>query len=1070
MQICPNCGEENPDRFRLCGICGTQLAPAAPAQEVRKTVSIVFSDLKGSTSLGEKLDTEALREVLSVYFTEMKAVLERHGGTVEKFIGDAIMAVFGLPKLHEDDALRAVRAAFEMKLKLEEINERLEVGWGVRLENRTGVNTGEVVAGDVTAGQRLVTGDAVNTAARLEQNAPTCQILLGDPTYRLVKDAVDVEEVEPLELKGKADRVPAYMLKGVLEADEGISRRLDAPMVGRAEELRTLMDALTRAEIERHAQMVTVFGPAGVGKSRLLREFVAKAGEDVRTLRGHCLSYGDGITFWPLAEVMRQAADIGDDDSLEAAREKLLAMAGPGGSDAVERVAAAIGLSDETFPIQETFWGTRRLFEVLAGAGPSIVMVDDIHWAEDTFLEMLRYLVDTTEAPLVLVCSARPELLEDHAEWVQELDRIKTLILEPLSGEESARIVENLLGTAAFDERVRARVIEAAEGNPLFVEQMLSMLIDDGLLWRDPSGAWQLTSDVAAIKIPPSISALLTARLDRLSSTERAVIERGAVIGQTFFRGGVEELSPSEVKEQVGESLVALVRKELIQSGRSEFAGQETFRFLHSLIRDAAYHGLLKRTRAELHERFVGWLESMVSDRVMEFEEIRGYHLEQAYLILIQLAAIDDHTRELGLRGARYLSSAGRRAFARGDMAAASSLLQRAAALTPAEDPARLRLLLEAADAQLEVGGFSIADDMLEATIEGAIALGDRRLEVTARLARLDLHYTTDAEKNDQDVIAEVETSIKVLSDVSAHDGLARAWKLLTHIHWTAGKNALAEEAALKTIEHASLAGDRVLETRSLTSLVSIARYGPRPVPEAIAECRDILDRAGEDRRVRGLTLGALAHLTAMQGGFEEARRMYRESLAVFQESGWRLLSSLTSLDSSMVEMLAGDPAAAERELRRDYEALEEIGERNYISTVAGFLAQTLFEQCKDEEADRFTRICEEVAAEDDVTSQVLWRQVRGKLLARHGLAPEAETLAREAVRLVRTSDEPDSQASALMDLGETLVLVGKLREAVPTFEEAIALLEAKGNVVSATRARTRLANLEVAAPGPARL
>jgi tetratricopeptide (TPR) repeat protein len=374
-------------------------------------------------------------------------------------------------------------------------------------------------------------------------------------------------------------------------------------------------------------------------------------------------------------------------------------------------------------------------------------------------------------------------------------------------------------------------------------------------------------------------------------------------------------------------------------------------------------------------------------------------------------------------------------------MAAASSLLQRAAALTPAEDPARLRLLLEAADAQLEVGGFSIADDMLEATIEGAIALGDRRLEVTARLARLDLHYTTDAEKNDQDVIAEVETSIKVLSDVSAHDGLARAWKLLTHIHWTAGKNALAEEAALKTIEHASLAGDRVLETRSLTSLVSIARYGPRPVPEAIAECRDILDRAGEDRRVRGLTLGALAHLTAMQGGFEEARRMYRESLAVFQESGWRLLSSLTSLDSSMVEMLAGDPAAAERELRRDYEALEEIGERNYISTVAGFLAQTLFEQCKDEEADRFTRICE-----------------------------EAETLAREAVRLVRTSDEPDSQASALMDLGETLVLVGKLREAVPTFEEAIALLEAKGNVVSATRARTRLANLEVAAPGPARL
>jgi class 3 adenylate cyclase len=276
VQICPNCGEENPDRFRLCGICGTSLVPETVGQQVRRTVSIVFTDLKGSTSLGERLDTESLREVLSVYFNEMRTVLERHGGTVEKFIGDAIVAVFGLPKLHEDDALRAVRAAFEMKKRLEELNERLDVTWGVRLENRTGVNTREVVAGDVSSGQHLVTGDTVNTAARLEQAAPPLQILIGEPTYRLVRDAVEVEPIEPLQLKGKAERVLAYKLLSI-SSDDGVARRLDAPILGRVAELATLMDALGRARSNAHTQLVTVLGPAGVGKSRLLREILTRA-------------------------------------------------------------------------------------------------------------------------------------------------------------------------------------------------------------------------------------------------------------------------------------------------------------------------------------------------------------------------------------------------------------------------------------------------------------------------------------------------------------------------------------------------------------------------------------------------------------------------------------------------------------------------------------------------------------------------------------------------------------------------------------------------------------------------
>src|SRR5581483_10184370 len=392
MQVCPGCGEENPDKFRLCGFCGTPLAPALPPQEVRKTVTIVFSDLKGSTNLGEALDSESLREVMSRYFDEMRAELERHGGTIEKFIGDAVMAVFGLPTLHEDDALRAVRAAAGMKRALERLNGELERVWGVRLTNRTGVNTGEVVAGDPSAGQRLVTGDAVNVAARLEQAAPANEVLLGELTYRLVKDAVEVEAVEPLELKGKAERVPAYRLLSVREQGEGWTRRRDAPMVGREQELDTLLASFDAAVAERACRLATVVGDAGVGKSRLNEEFLASIGERARVLSGRCLSYGEGITFWPLVEVVRQAASIEEEDTPGVARAKLVSLAGPEGDDVVERVASAIGLSPETFPIEELFWGARKLLESLAREQPLVVLFDDIHWAEPTFLDLVEHL------------------------------------------------------------------------------------------------------------------------------------------------------------------------------------------------------------------------------------------------------------------------------------------------------------------------------------------------------------------------------------------------------------------------------------------------------------------------------------------------------------------------------------------------------------------------------------------------------------------------------------------------------------------------------------------------------
>jgi class 3 adenylate cyclase/tetratricopeptide (TPR) repeat protein len=1064
VQTCPSCGEENPDRFRLCGICGAKLVPDVPVEEVRRVVTVVFSDLKGSTSLGERLDTESLREVLSVYFTEMKAVLERHGGTVEKFIGDAIMAVFGLPVLHEDDALRAVRAAAEMQRSLVRVNERLQAGWGVTLANRTGVNTGEVVAGDVTAGQRLVTGDTVNTAARLEQAAPEMEVLLGEPTYRLVRDAVEVDEVEPLPLKGKAEPVPAYRLITV-QGDEGVARRMDAPMVGRVGELATLEEALVRARASRTGQLVTVFGPAGVGKSRLLREFIAGAGDLVATIRARCLSYGEGITYWPLAEMVKGAAAVADDDPLDQARAKIDALLGPGRSDVGDRLASAIGLSTQTFPQNETFWAARTFVEILAARGPLILVIDDIHWAEPAFLDLIRYVVDTaTDAPFVMVCSSRRDLLDDREEWVEERENSRQLVLEPLSAEESAVVMQNLLGTAALDEAVRTRIAEASGGNPLFVEQMLSMMIDDGLLRTDEEGAWVAAPDLGAIAVPPSITALLSSRLDRLGAAQRTVIERGSVIGQTMDRPAVEELVPDAVREQVSPAFVELVRKDLVRPYESTFAGHDAFRFVHGLIRDAAYHRLLKRTRASLHVRFVDWVERVAPDRAVEFEEIRGYHLEQAYLTFIQLGPLDDQARAVGIRGARYLSSAGNRALARGDMHAAASLLHRAAALMPESDPARPRLLLDAGEAMVELGELTTAEGILEGAIERASAVGDRGLETTGRVTLLQMRFSTRGEGTLEGVVDEATRAIEELEELGYHDGLARVWRLLTLVHWSASRYGAAEDAVEEMIRHAELAGDDVMARRFLGSLAICALYGPDPVPEAVARCDDLLRRTRGDRKAGALIMCALAHLEAMQGRFERARDLYRRSRDSFEELGWKLEAALTSIDSGPIELLAGDPATAERELRQDVEALERMGERNYRSTTAAYLAEAVYRQGRYDEALDLTRVSEEIGAEEDVTTQFAWRCVRGKVLARQGRPDQGVALVRQGVALIERTDALDMQGSALLDLGEVLHLAGNEAEAATAIEEAAKHFEAKGNTVSAVLARGLLA---AAIPGP---
>ncbi len=685
-------------------------------------VSIVFSDLKGSTSLGESLDSEALREVMTRYFDAMRGELERHGGVIEKFIGDAVMAVFGLPRLHEDDALRAVRAAAGMQAALEELNVELDRHYGVTLANRTGVNTGEVVAGDPSTGQRLVTGDAVNVAARLEQAAGEREVLLGALTYRLVRDNVDVEEVEPLALKGKAEPVPAYRLVSVRGAEDTDVRR-GAPLVGRADELDVLEATLADAVSTSSARLVTIVGDAGVGKSRLTAEFLDRVADRALALGGRCLPYGDGITFWPLAEAIRARAGIVNDDAADDAFGKLAALAEPAGEGVTERLAAMSGLRHEPFPVEEIGWAFRRLIEHLAVERPVVLVLEDIHWAEPTLLELVENLLEAIdEARVLLLCPTRPEFLDEAPQWGTG-DRAIRILLEPLDASASREIVTALLGGGTLAPEVLERVVTAAEGNPLFAEQLLRMLVDEGILERR-NGSWQATRPLADMHVPPTIQALLAARLDTLASAERSVIEPASVVGYVFAEAAVTALAPPEVSPRVSTELTTLAQKHLVR--RVDEGDEGAHRFQHIMIRDTAYDGILKRTRADFHERFVVWADGVNRDRAAEFEEILGYHLEQAWTYLSELGPLDEHGRAIGEDGARRLASAGRRAFDRGDVPAAATLLGRAAALLPADHPDRLRLLPEHGEALLMTGRFDEAERALENAIAQSAA-GPRR-------------------------------------------------------------------------------------------------------------------------------------------------------------------------------------------------------------------------------------------------------------------------------------------------------------------------------------------------------
>jgi class 3 adenylate cyclase/tetratricopeptide (TPR) repeat protein len=1027
-------------------------------------VTIVFSDLKGSTALTEKIDAEAINEVKERYFSAMAAEIYKHGGKIEKYIGDAIMAVFGLPRAREDDALRAVRAAHGMTVAMERLNEDLDQFYGVTIAARTGVNTGEVVANDnPDADQRLATGDAVNVAARLEQAAPANEVLIGEVTYALVRAHVQVEPVEPLELKGKAERVPAYRLVSIRSTPvDSAALASDAPLVGRDAQLQELRTSLNEVVSRGGCRIATVAGEAGVGKSHLVDTFVVEVSPTVTVLRGRCLSYGDGITFWPLVEVARSAAGIVEDDSPESALAKLAApLEGmPDATEIRDRIASVIGLSSTSYPVGEIFWGARKYLESLASRRPVVLVIEDIHNAEPTFLDLLDHLRETTlrQAAVLAIGTARLELLEKRPEWGTQPGNAR-VSMPPLGNDDTARLIEVVLAGPVADA-VKARIIGSAEGNPLFVSQLVSMLVDKGLVRRDED-RWVATGDLESIAVPPTVQALLAARLDDLSREERAVLEPASVIGLAFPQPAIAELVPATIKSDVGTHLGALDRKQFVDRDQGKVGEDEIYRFRNLLIRDATYGSLLKRARAQMHERFVAWAERVNKERGREeeFEEILGYHLEQAYRYRTELGPIDADGRALAERAAAKLGSSGLRALGRGDLPATINLLRRAVTLLQPNDPVRLELLLEVAEALLEAGEGEEAWQRMAEAEQAATELADPRLTARVRVARLNLEvYGSDDPPAPAEAIASTTEAVRVFEELGDEGGLTRAALLQFVIHATAGHLEEAAAAAERAANHAQAAGDMRLLGGAATSYASVALRGPRPAEEVAQRCSELLALfPGTNRRTEAVVLGVLAQLRAMRGSIEEARMMSRRGRQLLADLGRSVAASSTSTESARIEILAGDLPAAEALLRDDDVALEGLGERYYRSTVVAMLANVIAQQGRDEEAARLADLAAELGSEDDIATMYLVQTARARVAAIRGELTKAVDLASSATERLPPGID---LADAISLLGELQLGAGAHAAARASLSKARELYAGKGELASIDRVDSLLAGL----------
>ena len=964
----------------------------AAALANRRTVTVLVCDLVGSNELAARLDAEAYRALRSRYLEHVSEAVERHGGSLERTLGDAAIAVFGIPELHEDDALRAVRAGFEAQAAL----RRVEIA------ARVGIGTGEVHVLP-TAGEPLHMGAPASIAAELEAKAPDGGVVVSDETYSLVRDALRVEAFGD-----------AWLVRHVVPDAPTYARRLDAPLVGRAEELDRLRAAYHHTRDGGGCRAVTVLGEAGIGKTRLLREFVAGISDEVRLLVGRCTSYGKGATFLPIAEAVRQAVR---EPSLESVAQLLE------GEDDAEQVALRIaelsGLSEMPAGPSEAFWAVRRFLEGLAREQPVVLALDDIHWAEPTLLDLVEYLGEWTQARVLVLCAARRELLEWRPAWAGPTSTGFIVELEPLASAEVVQLVGEL-ADRPLDPNVARRIVEQAGGNPLFAEQLYAHALE--------------APDVADAP-PPTLEALLASRLDRLDPRELLVLRRASVIGRRFTRTELADVTPDDDLRGTERRLAALAERGLIHPR------EHVFFFHHVLVRDVAYRGIPKSDRARLHERAARGL-----DRRDAADELVGYHFEQAHRYVAELDLGADRAQELAAAGGEHLGRAGIRAWQRADVPAAKSLFRRALALTP-----------NAHELGCELGlALNVSGERGEALalFRGLIARAG-----TSDKERAEVEYAILESLGEPDrarsLLEVCSRAIPVLEKAHDDRALGRAWFGIAHVRGGFYCEFAAMEEAAEHIAACYRRAGWPLAT-AVEVLGPALELGPRPVDEAIGR---LIALAAEDtsRWINGNVLLWLGRLEAMRQNFDLARAHVDAARTAFTEL------SLTSAAAdnwrraaAAIELAAGCPDAAESLLRAACTYLEETHETQVLATRAAELASVLYVQRRYEEAADWTRAARGYAGADDLDAALRRRPVEAMLLAREGRFDEAERLACATVQLTMKTDSPTFRAASLVALAEVLELADASPRAREHADAAFALYLKKGNTAAAAAVRAR--------------
>jgi class 3 adenylate cyclase/tetratricopeptide (TPR) repeat protein len=1059
VAACPTCGEQNPDGARFCLSCGSAIAAERkPADQGggRRTVTILFADLEGSTDIGDQLDPEALSRLMDRYFDMVSRIVSRHGGTIEKYIGDAVMAVFGVPRLHEDDALRAVRAASEIVEAVKSSNEPSGPS-ATRLEVRVGLNTGEVVANapDVP-GQRLVTGDAVNVASRLQEVARGGEVVLGRATYELVRDRVKVGPVEEIQLRGKRSPVAAYRLERL--GPEVPFVRSTASLIGRDRELKRIREVFESAVAESRCELFTIIGPAGVGKSRLAWELERQLRAHATFVRGRCLSYGQGITYWPIAEIVRSAVGIAASDPQDAARRELDAFLSdvPDGHDIATRVAQLIGLDAGTVPREELYWSVRRLLEVRAAEQPVVAIVDDIHWAEPSLLDLLDYLVETTSrVPLLLLCMTRPDLLEHRPGWGGGKRNATSLVLDPLGADRTAELLLALAGSALPPD-VLSRISDAAEGNPLYIEETFRMLVDGGSLQQEAHG-WVAVGPLRASAVPSTIQALLAARLDQLEPPERVLVQTAAIVGRSFGRTELAALLPEGGSDFTAE-LRTLTKKELLRPEHELGPNADRYRFRHDLIRDAAYASLPKLDRAILHERYARWLETAWADRLSEFDAIISHHLDQAFRYRTELGQGDPETGVLRQSTGQWLARAGRAASDRRDLAAASELLSRAIELLDHDDPEWAGALIEYGDVVGSRGDYTRAGALLEEAV-AITAGGEPSAARKARLYRL--YWQSQYQGAPDPVASDVEKLID--EAIAAGDDKMTTQALVflaLAVFQQKGRVADARTTLMAAREYAQRSGDPDVMTELLVDVVGLGVRDETPCDQVQRDCQRLLETPGLSMGVRARAIEYLGVLTAMQGEFDEARGAIHEAQRIDRELGDERNARYRGLPLGLIEQFAGNPSGAEAAFRDAYDSAREIGDSE-APFLAARLALPLHLLGRDDEA---LVLVDESAAEDLLWTRILAGGVQARILARQGRDDQAIDRSQAVLRAARDGGFealPNIFGAVLENAAAVMRDTRHPDDARLLLDDAISRYEAKGNIAAARLARDSLAEIE---------